>query len=1004
MRATSRALGLGLTALLCFAATSASAMTIERRSADVLFVDSDNGNPLFPLTDAYAAYLVTNDDGVDYGDVFVTVDGFAGPMIGLSSHENGVVHLGPLASGDAKTVFVYLHSNGTTTGEDHVVTVFDGPPAVASVLGAQSFTLSSEETIKANANKVNVVSYFPDAPVVGAVFDLVVDGDTGTLGDVPGLGRIFMATAAAHPDFPVHAFRLIGSRITFTGGNNDVIDDTLVYFPASPANTHYVATYTFRIVDVRSDLTPVSPVAYIASGTQVKHTATDGSTYQALTPVPPSTNTLMLTRTPVVAALPSEGGTVTHTVTITNMSPDQVVSFDAVRDLFEADLVSYVPGSATLDGQPLPDPYGSVEGLLWSQLIPVPAGGTVVITYDLAYPAGNRAYHHDATAQVGVNGVLVDTTLDTTDVSPAHAIVVVGTPPNEAPVGNLATIWVLTGTPSVTFDVAGAYTDLDGDAVDPTSLAVTNQPTGATGNALADGTLTVTPADAGVATSYETTFEICDDRLLNPACATGTATVWYNDPPTVVGQTVTLNAGVVTSIPVTSIRDASSQGDVAPGWTAGASVSDAADGTFGATTTTDLGGTCAIVAGAVVYTPPAGVTSGVDSCFVQLCELMPAGACGVGELVFEIVPPFTPTPDAASTPKDTPLVTSVDTLLTNDGGADPGTFSLPTGTSTQGGTVTVDEGGVVTYTPPTDFVGVDSFQYFVCNAANAADCQTVTVTVSVGENHAPLGTDLEIWVVTGTPSVIFDAAGRFSDPDGDPLTSLAVATPATGAALALFGNGDGELTPVDPQVPGAYTVVLEACDDSPLGSLCGQATVTVHYNDPPTVPDQSLEVPEGLSGAIPIADLLAAADQGVVETGMDASSVEVGASDGGPFGDSTSSQLGGTCEVVDGEVLYTAPAGVQLGTDACWVRVCENLPTATGANAQGRACGIAKISVTILDIPACDDGLKNGNETDVDCGGDTCEPCQVDEGCLVPSDCVTALCGQDGLCDPLPTC
>jgi hypothetical protein len=52
--------------------------------------------------------------------------------------------------------------------------------------------------------------------------------------------------------------------------------------------------------------------------------------------------------------------------------------------------------------------------------------------------------------------------------------------------------------------------------------------------------------------------------------------------------------------------------------------------------------------------------------------------------------------------------------------------------------------------------------------------------------------------------------------------------------------------------------------------------------------------------------------------------------------------------------------------------------------------------------PSCGDHLKNGAETDVDCGG-ACPPCMLGQGCLVDGDC------QGGACDPaakscLPSC
>lgn len=42
--------------------------------------------------------------------------------------------------------------------------------------------------------------------------------------------------------------------------------------------------------------------------------------------------------------------------------------------------------------------------------------------------------------------------------------------------------------------------------------------------------------------------------------------------------------------------------------------------------------------------------------------------------------------------------------------------------------------------------------------------------------------------------------------------------------------------------------------------------------------------------------------------------------------------------------------------------------------------------------PTCTDGVKNQDETDKDCGGGTCPPCKVGEGCIVGPDCETNAC------------
>ncbi|MSP60064.1 MAG: hypothetical protein EXR72_06920 [Myxococcales bacterium] len=50
--------------------------------------------------------------------------------------------------------------------------------------------------------------------------------------------------------------------------------------------------------------------------------------------------------------------------------------------------------------------------------------------------------------------------------------------------------------------------------------------------------------------------------------------------------------------------------------------------------------------------------------------------------------------------------------------------------------------------------------------------------------------------------------------------------------------------------------------------------------------------------------------------------------------------------------------------------------------------------------PACDDGIKNGAETDTDCGGFQCGPCADTKGCKQNSDCNSLAC-SNGKCAPV---
>ena len=52
---------------------------------------------------------------------------------------------------------------------------------------------------------------------------------------------------------------------------------------------------------------------------------------------------------------------------------------------------------------------------------------------------------------------------------------------------------------------------------------------------------------------------------------------------------------------------------------------------------------------------------------------------------------------------------------------------------------------------------------------------------------------------------------------------------------------------------------------------------------------------------------------------------------------------------------------------------------------------------TDAEPPLCDDGTQSGDQTDVDCGGPDCDPCDVGQSCDVDADCQTDDC-DDGVC------
>ena len=76
-------------------------------------------------------------------------------------------------------------------------------------------------------------------------------------------------------------------------------------------------------------------------------------------------------------------------------------------------------------------------------------------------------------------------------------------------------------------------------------------------------------------------------------------------------------------------------------------------------------------------------------------------------------------------------------------------------------------------------------------------------------------------------------------------------------------------------------------------------------------------------------------------------------------------------------------------------------PTSAGTTLD-ETTGLDTDPTTTGASPACDDGLQNGDETDLDCGG-SCAPCALGQACQQGSDCQSAVC-EGGACAPAPAC
>lgn len=70
-------------------------------------------------------------------------------------------------------------------------------------------------------------------------------------------------------------------------------------------------------------------------------------------------------------------------------------------------------------------------------------------------------------------------------------------------------------------------------------------------------------------------------------------------------------------------------------------------------------------------------------------------------------------------------------------------------------------------------------------------------------------------------------------------------------------------------------------------------------------------------------------------------------------------------------------------------------PRATSAASKTNTdCTSGNCVNGVCTIPRCNNLLKDGTETNVDCGGSGCDPCAVGKACLMPSDCVSEGCTE----------
>ena len=199
--------------------------------------------------------------------------------------------------------------------------------------------------------------------------------------------------------------------------------------------------------------------------------------------------------------------------------------------------------------------------------------------------------------------------------------------------------------------------------------------------------------------------------------------------------------------------------------------------------------------------------------------------------------------DAYSTDEDTPLLVVAPGVLGNDSDADGDPLTAVLDTGPGNGTLALNADGSFTYTPDSDFNGIDSFIYYANDGS--ADSNTATVNITVDAvNDPPVANDDAYSADEDTPLSVAapGVLDNDTDPEADALTAILVTGPSDGT-LTLNADGSFDYTPdADFSGPDSFTYTAK---DGFLDSNIATVTITVDpVNDPPVANDDAATTDE----------------------------------------------------------------------------------------------------------------------------------------------------------------
>jgi len=220
---------------------------------------------------------------------------------------------------------------------------------------------------------------------------------------------------------------------------------------------------------------------------------------------------------------------------------------------------------------------------------------------------------------------------------------------------------------------------------------------------------------------------------------------------------------------------------------------------------------------------------GKDTLTYSICD--GNGGCDTALVIINVVN-VNNNPDAKTDYKTTleDVCVNVDVQV-NDIDIDGDAFTTSIFTQALHGTASLLNGDSLQYCPNSNFNGIDTLIYQICDGLGGCDTAQVIITV-IPVNDDPIATT-DKKTTTKNQCVNVDVQVNDTDVDGDPLTTTIFTQGSNGTATVLAGNDSIQYCP-DNNFHGKDTLIYQICDGN---GGCDTAQVIITINNVNNNPD-----------------------------------------------------------------------------------------------------------------------------------------------------------------------